>query len=179
MGDLLPALGQNDFGLEKVFLLDEYSTLQDHQVASIITKWNFYDSILNPQGKFDNALADTGNNLTVIDERTGLMWQRGGLDICSIRSMNRKVEQLGEEGFAGHFDWRMPTIEEAMSLMQTSPNEKGLYLSVCFSKEQPFIFVAARRNPTGYWFVDYKQGRAFWSSGTIPGGFGRLVRTVG
>ncbi len=32
---------------------------------------------------------------------------------------------------------------------------------------------------SSYWFVDFKQGRAFWSSGTIPGGFGRLVRSIG
>ena len=38
------------------------------------------------------------------------------------------------------------------------------------------MFVEATRSPGGYWFVDFKQGRAYWSSGTIPGGFGRLCR---
>jgi hypothetical protein len=69
-------------------------------------------------------------------------------------------------------------MEEAMSLMEPEKNNKDIFLKPCFSKEQPFIFVAAQRKPGGYWFVDYKQGRAFWSSGTIPGGFGRLVRSV-
>jgi hypothetical protein len=72
----------------------------------------------------------------------------------------------------------MPTVEEAMSLMETTPNEKGVYLPPCFSKEQPFIFVASRRKPTGYWFVDYMQGKMYWSSGTVPGGFCRLCRGV-
>ena len=62
--------------------------------------------------------------------------------------------------------------------MEPEKNSKGIYLHPGFSKEQPFIFVAAQRKPGGYWFVDYKQGRAFWSSGTIPGGFGRLVRSI-
>ncbi len=66
-----------------------------------------------------------------------------------------------------------------MSLMEPVKNNKDIYLNPCFSKEQPFIFVDAQRKPGGYWFVDFKQGRAFWSSGTIPGGFGRLVRSVG
>jgi hypothetical protein len=70
-------------------------------------------------------------------------------------------------------------MEEAMSLMEPLKNTKGVFLHPCFSKEQPFIFVAAQRKPGGCWFVDFKQGRAFWSSGTIPGGFGRLVRSIG
>ena len=62
-----------------------------------------------------------------------------------------------------------------MSLLEPVENAKGVHLHPCFSKEQPFIFVAAQRRPGGHWFVDFKHGRAFWSSGTIPGGFGRLV----
>lgn len=104
------------------------------------------------------------------------MWQRSGIDITSVRSMYRKIEQLNREGLAGYHDWRMPSMEEAMSLMEKDINNKDLHLHLCFSKEQPFIFVAAQRRPGGYWFVDYKHGRAFWASGTIPGGFGRLCR---
>jgi hypothetical protein len=106
------------------------------------------------------------------------MWQSAGLDISSIRSLNKNIIELNKTGFAGHHDWRLPTLEEAMSLMEPKQNHKGIYLDTNFSREQPFIFVNAQRKPGGYWFVDYKQGRAFWSSGTIPGGFGRLCRNV-
>ena len=30
----------------------------------------------------------------------------------------------------------------------------------------------------GYWFVDFKQGRSYWASGTNPGGFGRACRKI-
>ena len=178
MGEPLPPLGKTDFSGDKVILPAEHCTLHDDQIDQLMRQWNFYDSQLNPQGTFDNALADTDDGLTVIDERTGLMWQRAGLDLCSIRSMKRSIEQLNKDGFSGYHDWRMPTVEEAMSLMETVPNAKGVHLHPCFSKEQPFIFVAARRKPTGYWFVDYKQGKVYWSSGTVPGGFCRLCRRV-
>lgn len=178
LGETLPPLGGTGFNSDKVVLPAEHCTLHDDQISSLITQWNFYDAQLNPQGTFDNALADTGDGLTVVDERTGLMWQSAGLELCSIRSMKRSIEQLNEEGFAGYHNWRMPTVEEAMSLMETAPNAKGVHLHPCFSKEQPFIFVAARRKPTGYWFVDYKRGRVYWSSGTVPGGFCKLCRRV-
>jgi len=105
-----------------------------------------------------------------------LMWQRYGLDIASHRVINRRIEELNATGLAGSHDWRLPTMEEALSLLEPAMNDKGLRLHPAFSKEQPFIFVAAQRKPGGYWFVDFKHGRTFWSSGTIPGGFARLVR---
>ncbi len=176
MGDPLPLLAESDFQGEVIALPPEHAFINDDEIVPLIKKWNFFDGAHNPEGSFENVLVDSGDGLTVVDQRTGLMWQRAGLDITSVRSMQRKIEKLNKDGFAGHHDWHMPTMEEAMSIMETEANSKGTHLHLCFSKEQPFIFVAAQRKPGGYWFVDYKHGRAFWSSGTIPGGFARLCR---
>lgn len=177
MGKSLPKWdGKREAG-DLVTLPSRQCTLSEEEVTAIIRKWNFFDGELNPAGAFVNHLHDSGNK-TIVDQKTGLMWQRDGLDINSIRSMTRSVAELNKERFGGYNDWRLPTIEEAMSLMEPQANEKGIFLNSNFSREQPFIFVAAQRATGGYWFVDYKQGRAFWSSGTIPGGFGRLCRTL-
>ena len=177
-GAVLPACGATGFQGEMVDFSVERLSLDDDQMHQLILGWNFFDAAINPQGKFDNFLADGGDGLTVIDERTGLVWQRCGLDLCSKRTMKRTIEQLNIEGFAGAHDWRVPTLAEAMSLMEPCPNEKGMYLHSCFSTEQPFVFVDARRIPTGYWFVDYRQGKVYWSSGSVPGGFARLCRRL-
>lgn len=178
MGLPLPGAGEETLQGEVVLLPSEPAIINDDQIAEIIKKWDFFDSEYNPSGRFENSLIASSNAKIIIDQRTSLMWQRHGLDINSIRAMGRSIEALNKGAFGGFSDWRLPTVEEALSLMETKKNEKDLFLNPCFSKEQPFIFVAAQRKPGGYWFVDYKQGRAFWSSGTIPGGFGRLVRTV-
>ncbi len=179
MGTPLPPRGQATWKFDHVILPSAPGVIRDEELDQIIRKWNFYDSRRNADGSFSNGLVDPGDDLTVIDERTGLQWQAGGLDICSYRQMSKNVDEINTAGFAGFNDWRLPTMEEALSLMETSVNFKGVHLHPCFSKVQPFVFVAARRKPGGYWYVDYKQGRAFWSSGTIPGGFGRLCRTCG
>ncbi len=173
---VLPLKGARSLSDDLCVLPSAPAIINDDQIQAVIQKWNFFDSALNPQGNFPNSLVDNGDGVTVYDERTGLSWQRAGLDIASIRTMQRNIEDLNKKGFAGFHDWRLPTMEEAMSLMEPTMNGKGVYLNPCFSSGQPFIFVAAKRKPGGYWFVDYKQGRAFWSSGTIPGGFGRLCR---
>ncbi len=177
MGPRLPRWNGAQVSAETITLPSDQRVLTDEQVLGIIKKWNFFDSADNPDGSFTTRLCDSGPH-TVIDQHTGLMWQRGGLDIASLRTMNRNIDTLNETGFDNHHDWRLPSLEEAMSLLEPEMNDKGIYLNPNFSREQPFVFVAAQRSPGGYWFVDYKQGRAFWSSGTIPGGFGRLCRSL-
>ena len=178
MGARLPENDHSKYKDEKVHLPSESSIINDDQIGPLIKKWNFFDCELNPGGTFDNSLVSTPHDEIVVDQRTQLMWQTGSIDIGSIRHMQRKIAETNKENFGGYSDWRLPTMEEALSLMEPVKNEKDVYLNLCFSKEQPFIFVDAQRKPGGYWFVDFKQGRAFWSSGTIPGGFGRLVRTI-
>jgi len=176
MGPRLPAAAQLQMSGERVTLPGEPAIIGEDDLGAIMWRWNFYESEYNPDGRFANAFAAGPHPDTVLDQRTGLMWQRGGIDIGSIRQIQRQAKELNGKRFGGFDDWRLPSLEEAMSLMEPRKNAKGVYLALCFSKEQPFIFVAAQRKPGGYWFVDFKQGRAFWSSGTIPGGFGRLVR---
>ncbi len=173
----LPGRNQPVPELAAVALPAAKGELAEEDAPALIKKYNLYDSRYNPADTFDNYLVDNGDELTVSDKVTSLMWQRGGCDITSIRKMTNNVAQLNKDHFAGYNDWRLPTITEALSLMKAEVNHKGLYLDPCFSREQPFIFVANHRNPGGYWFCDYKQGTVFWASGTIPGGFGRVVRT--
>jgi len=150
----------------------------ESDVPGIIKKHNFYEGKRNPQGHFANNLVDNNDGLTVTDLATGIMWQRGGIDITSVRTMNRRVNEVNQQGLAGYKDWRIPSMEEALSLLEPQVNNKGQHLHPCFSKAQPFIFVAGRHLPGGYWFTDFLQGTVFWASGFNPGGFGRLCRSI-
>jgi len=162
----------------KTSLRNTPGTFEEEEAAALIKGAGFYDSQHNPGGSFTNSLIDNQDDLTVIDQVTGLMWQRGGCDITSIKKVKTYIDELNRNNFGGYNDWRLPTIEEAGSLMEVDTNSNGLHLHPCFSRNQPFIFSADQRRPGGYWFVDYKQGAIFWASGTIPGGFGRACRSV-
>jgi hypothetical protein len=165
-------------GAVPVSLPDSGAELTEEEAGLLVKKWNLLDLERNHQGTFTGFLVDSGDSLTVTDKITGLMWQRSGLDIMSIRMLRRVIEDLNQKGLAGHSDWRLPTLAEALSLMRPEANAKGLHVHPAFSADQPFIFVEDVRRTGGQWFVDFKQGRAYWASGTIPGGFGRLCRKV-
>ena len=164
--------------LKRVTLRSDGGFFTEDELAKLIRKNNYFDVNLNPAVSFTNYLVDSGDEKTVIDLATNLMWHRTGCDIANIQRVRKYVDELNTNKFAGYSDWHIPTIDEAMSLMENERNDKGLYLHPCFSREQPFIFAADQRKPGGYWFVDYKHGASFWASGTIPGGFGRACRSI-
>jgi hypothetical protein len=151
-------------------------SFSDDRIEGIVRSHNFFDSRYNPGGSFENLLVDNRDTLTVTDLVTSITWQRGGHDICTLRHMHQYIQRMNDIGLAGHNDWRLPTLEEVLSLLEASLNEHGLYLPLCFSPAQPFIFTADRREPGGHWFIDFKQGTVFWASSSNPGGFGRLCR---
>lgn len=150
--------------------------MSEEDVTALAHRFNFVEQERHPHGNFVKMLVDNNDDLTVSDRVTGLMWQRGGIDIMSHRSMRREIDRVNRTRFAGFADWRLPSVAEALSLLEREQSVAGQYVHSCFSDKQPFVFVDAIRKPGGQWFVDFRQGRAFWSSGTIPGGFGRLCR---
>lgn len=161
----------------RVILRAEGKVVNRQEAEEMAATHGFYDSRHNQGGNFANDLVDNGDALTVTDQATGLMWQRAGCDLTTIRNVQQYVAGLNAARFAGFTGWRLPTMEEAFSLLEPVLNAKGVHLHPCFSREQPFIFLADQRKPGGYWFMDFKQATAFWASGTIPGGFGRVCRS--
>ncbi|PLX52771.1 MAG: hypothetical protein C0612_00930 [Desulfobulbaceae bacterium] len=151
---------------------------KEGELAGLIKRSGLFERRYNPEANAEGYLVDNGDGLTVTDRTTKLMWQRGGSDINSIRTIQSWIGELNMSNFAGHNDWRLPTFEEALSLAVKAKNSKELYLHRCFSAGQPFIFTSDKRNPGGHWFIDYAQARVFWASGFNPGGFGRVCRNI-
>ena len=152
---------------------------KEEEIESLVRKSGLFERRYNPEGNAEGYLVDNGDGLTVTDLTTKRMWQRGGSEINSIRTIQNWIIELNRSNFAGHNDWRLPTFEEALSLGVKIKNSRELYLHPCFSAGQPFVFTADKRIPGGHWFVDYAQARVFWASGFNPGGFGRVCRNIG
>lgn len=70
----------------------------------------------------DNRFLDNGDG-TISDTRTGLMWVKKDSYLHTGRMMNWResfqyVQQLNEDMYANHMDWRMPTLDELRTLYE-------------------------------------------------------------
>ena len=58
----------------------------------------------------------------VTDGVTGLMWhQSGSSDYMRWNNANNWIRSLNYRKYAGYQDWRLPTLEEAVSLLESEP----------------------------------------------------------
>ena len=56
----------------------------------------------------------------VVDNATGLMWhQSGSDDEISWEKAKEWIKKLNKGGYAGYQDWRLPTVDEAASLLDS------------------------------------------------------------
>ncbi|MFQ5629026.1 MAG: DUF1566 domain-containing protein, partial [bacterium] len=61
--------------------------------------------------------------------------------------------------FAGHNDWRLPTLEEAMTLVEQIPNSDGLYIDPVFdNKKRLWMWTSDRDDANTAWYVNFNYG---------------------
>jgi hypothetical protein len=142
------------------------------QIKRMLVQYNFFDLTKNNQGSFVNDFVDN-NDGTITDQATGLMWQKSGSsDSLENRGARRYIKQLNDQRFAGYSDWRIPTVEELASLLESSSNS-GIYLDPVFDIEQISCWsVDSTDDPSGAWIVSFKNGEvseARWRSSLVGG----------
>ena len=125
----------------------------------------FYDKYQNPDGKhFKNQyeIKRIKGNKIVIDGASGLMWQHSGsFNNMNFEAAKKWIIGLNQNVFAGFTDWRLPTIEEAMSLMEPERKENKLYIDNIFDDKQRYIWTCDTfENEKKVWVVGYHSGRS-------------------
>jgi hypothetical protein len=102
--------------------LDEFVILSKEEAKACIIRLNLFDSKWNPTGRFEKEFVTTRSPVTVVERRTGLMWQRN-VDLPSGRLSDAGdyIDELNYQRFAGFDDWRIPTLEEAATLLDPHP----------------------------------------------------------
>ncbi|MBZ0110261.1 MAG: DUF1566 domain-containing protein [Candidatus Scalindua rubra] len=107
----------------------------------------------------------------VTDHTTGLVWHQSGSDEEMDWSKAKQwVKDLNDNGYAGYSDWRLPTVEEAISLLAPNINPSGLYVDPVFDAKQTGIWTGDENDSAGFmdgaWSVrftgGYGGGNACW-----------------
>jgi len=159
--------------------------LSKDDVKEMLGWYNFYDSVWNKGGDFTNnyeAQVINGDKV-VIDHATGLMWHQSG----SLQKMNwgetyQWISELNRQEYAGYRNWRLPTIDEAVTLLESSKfgGENGLYIDSIFDSRQKLIWTSDEKAKTEkmrlgkfnlgkstsssrhWWCVNYASGTVSW-----------------
>lgn len=141
--------------------------LPGDEVAMMLRRYDFYcgeydwsKKWANPNGigiRYDFQTENNGK--TILDNFTGLMWQQGGsLKALDYEKARRYIRLLNKDQFAGYSDWRLPTLEEAMSLMEPEPKSGNLYIDPLFDKTQSGIWTGDLHSASLAWVVDFYYG---------------------
>lgn len=152
------------------------TTLSKAQVSLMLREFDFFDNEMNPAAKGVKHEYERRGEI-VLDGATGLMWQRGGSeDRVTFADAEKHIQKLNREKFAGYSDWRLPTLEEAMSLMESTQKSGVLYVDPVFHKTQHWIWTADKESAGVAWLVAFRTGVCYTSGFGLNSDYVRAVR---
>lgn len=142
------------------------AALTASEVKSMLARFGFYckETAITrqwsaPLGRgLNNQFVRRNSNLIVHDQTTGLQWQQKGSRRLNFESAKKYIARLNAERFAGFADWRLPTLEEAMSLMTPHSTVGGMHINPVFDAAQTYLWTADRDDKAHVWFVDFSAG---------------------
>jgi hypothetical protein len=150
---------------QRITLRSSYRNLSVSEVQSIpeiyirkFDEWGFYghSTIIH---NYEKTSIKGGN--VVIDHATGLMWlQSGSKEYMQWIAAMGWVRKLNVFKYAGYSDWRLPTIEEAASLLEPV-KKNALYIDPVFDEEQWGIWSGDKRGGST-WSVYFSLGNVRW-----------------
>ncbi len=142
-----------------VRLRSQPRTLSDEDCKKMVAEHNFYDKYKNESGDFENDFVKSSDGKTVTDRKTGLMWQQSGSDEgMTYKDAQAYVRKLNSRQFAGHSDWRLPTIEELASLMENREMNGDLHIDPVFDKKQRWCWSADKGASGSAWLANFYYG---------------------
>lgn len=112
-------VSQNPFSIDTTILRHyPVENLDPKQLRIRLLNKAFYVKDINPSvAEYDNDLSVILHGLVAIDNKTNLMWQIKYTKDGTYDEISSKLKDLNQNSYAGYNDWRLPTVEEALTLL--------------------------------------------------------------
>ncbi|MCU0577965.1 MAG: protein kinase [Desulfobacterota bacterium] len=124
------------------------------------------DALGRPRGYPVPELREMGNG-TVLDQTHALIWEQSGSAYpLTWPEAGAYARDLNRQRFAGRLDWRLPTVDELLSLITERPQVHSYCLSLPLDPEKKRFWSADRRSFTAAWAVSIDLGFVFWQDFT-------------
>lgn len=139
--------------------------LSDEAVKKMLHEKNLFDKKWNSSGRgiaHQYKIEPLQGEKVVIDFASGLIWQQSGSrEQWNYENARKYIVDLNRDKFAGHSGWRLPTLEEALSLMEAEQKQGGLYIDPVFDSTQNWIWTGDHANMFEAWQVNFLDGYCF------------------
>ncbi len=143
------------------FYLTVNQGLSQDEVRKMLEQFNYSSQFWYTAGTgFPNNFQISPDSLVIYDQASGLLWQRGGSEnYMTYHSAEAYIDSLNRIRFAGYQDWRLPTVEEAMSLVESTRLRGGSFIDPIFDNTQWWIWTADRVSGGSFrWVVNFSNG---------------------
>ncbi len=124
------------------------------------------DDLWRPASPCENAFNDNADG-TVTDQATGLTWEKGGSEYPL--SFDQALEYpvgLNQKRFAGHADWRLPTVDELASLFRTHSQPGEFCIEPVFDPSKRRLWSCDSKSFISAWYADAETGFIWWQDMT-------------
>lgn len=142
-------------------LRSQYKDLSVNDVKNMLKERGFFEKYYNKSGSFRNhfEIRTIKRGKIVVDFATGLVWhQFGSESYMKIERVKPWLADLNKQEYAGYSDWRLPTLEEAASLLENEESRFGLFIDEVFASEQRFIWTGDLFGKDKGWVIDFYSG---------------------
>ena len=96
---------------------------------------------------------------TVLDRLSGLIWQHEGTAFpVNWDDAVAYINTLNSQNFAGLGNWRLPTIDELLTLVTRTPHGEELCIEAVFDQKQKWLWSCDRSSYTAAWYVNMEMG---------------------
>jgi serine/threonine protein kinase len=126
------------------------------------------DALWRPNTYVRNDLIRRGDD-AVEDRTTGLVWQKTGCGYPRTwQEAHLYVRRLNESAHGGVQNWRMPTVDELVTLLTPTHPGADLCVEPIFGKTQRWIWSIDRRSFVSAYYVDMELGFVGWQDFSAP-----------
>jgi TPR repeat protein len=139
----------------------EYKPLDEQEISAMLGAKNIYDAQRNPGGNFRHQYEtrNVAGLRLIFDRATKLVWMRQqNLVKMNLEKIRDWIGSLNHVGYGGISDWRLPTVEEAASLLQKSPDDEKVFLDAIFGGDIKSIWTGDSFTESRSWVIDFQNG---------------------
>ncbi|MGR3294050.1 MAG: PEGA domain-containing protein [Candidatus Scalindua sp.] len=167
---------------ELIKLRSTYDKISNSQIESLpfITISEENNNIIFCHSSINHRYEEKpiGDGDVIIDHTTGLMWyQSGSSDYFSLKKANKWLKKTNKNSYAGFDDWRLPTLEEASSLLEFETKD-GNFIDLVFDNKQWGTWTGDKSDRGQAWIVTYVNGTINQVPVGTPATFVRPVRSL-